>query len=265
MNNFWDHLDEVSPILKSNKIKLLLLDFDGTLSPIVSTPKKAIVPQRTKELLHILSNKDNYYLGVISGRNLVDLKNKINLSNIIYAGNHGIKGEIYQKKFLYPVTKEVLVVLNAIKKDLKQLADQYSGILIEDKKPGISFHFRLLEGNQLTLLKSLFNKIMLPYLKQGLISIVSGKKVFDIRPKVNWHKGYFVKMLIDHISKTTNSKPLTIYIGDDKTDEDVFLYLPRNITRNITIKIGKNKSGAKYYLKNQGEVVKFLEWLNSSF
>eukprot|EP00823_Brevimastigomonas_motovehiculus_P006720 TRINITY_DN5637_c0_g1_i1.p1 TRINITY_DN5637_c0_g1~~TRINITY_DN5637_c0_g1_i1.p1 ORF type:complete len:179 (+),score=55.70 TRINITY_DN5637_c0_g1_i1:58-537(+) len=50
----------------------------------------------------------------------------------------------------------------------------------------------------------------------------NGKKVFEIRYNVNWHKGKAVSFLLEHIQKQTHSELFPIYIGDDTTDEDAF-------------------------------------------
>jgi trehalose 6-phosphate synthase/phosphatase len=47
-------------------------------------------------------------------------------------------------------------------------------------------------------------------------------------------------------------------IGDDITDEDLFRYLPQS---TISIKVGSNKSAAKYYLDEQEDVLQFLNQL----
>lgn len=107
--------------------------------------------------------------------------------------------------------------------------------------------------------KLLFKKTFKSYVNNELISIIAGKKVFDIRPKVNWNKGSFAKLVINQIHMQTKTAPVVVFIGDDKTDEDVF----RILENDVTIHVGKkHQSRAKYYLKNPMEVVKFLQLLN---
>src|SRR4030042_6249842 len=49
------------------KFIYLFLDYDGTLSPIVRTPAKAIMPKKTKNLLRQLSKVPNCKIAVVSG------------------------------------------------------------------------------------------------------------------------------------------------------------------------------------------------------
>lgn len=258
MRNLWDDADKITALLKSNQATILMLDFDGTLVPIVKFYQHATLPSQTKELLQNLSQKKGLYLAIISGRELAVLKDKISLPNIIYGGLHGLAGEIYGKGVIFPVPKEQILALDEIRNKLKNLENEFSGIFIEDKKVTLAFHYRQAEKGHIRQLKLAFNKIVNPYRKTFLISVVKGKKVLDIRPAANWNKGDFAKMVVEKISKMTHFAPLVFYIGDDKTDEDAF----KSLSDGITIRVGKhNRSKAKYYLKDTDDVLKFLNWM----
>ena len=68
----------------------LLLDFDGTLSPLVSKPELAALPKKTKTILERLVKLPNVFIAVISGRGLEDVMEKVGIPQITYAGNHGL-------------------------------------------------------------------------------------------------------------------------------------------------------------------------------
>ena len=68
----------------------LLLDFDGTLSPLVSNPKDAALPSATKDILVRLSQLPNVFIGIVSGRGVEDVMSKVGIPGITYAGNHGL-------------------------------------------------------------------------------------------------------------------------------------------------------------------------------
>jgi len=72
------------------------------------------------------------------------------------------------------------------------------------------------------MLKELFRKILNPYREERLVSVIRGKMVYDIYPNVNWNKGEFAILIIQEIEALTKEKPVTIFIGDDTTDEEVF-------------------------------------------
>lgn len=240
-------------------VKILILDFDGTLTPIVKSPDQAELSKEVKNLLFKLSKKEGFYVAILSGRRLEDLKKKVNLKNIIYAGNHGLEGEIFGEKYLYPIPNKALLTLGKIQKQLNQITNKFTGTFVEDKDLTLSFHYRLADKQQIPEIKLLINQILKPYLADRLIFVILGKKVIDITPDVNWSKGHFATLIIKKITDRMKTKPIVIFIGDDKTDEDVF----KTIKKGVTIKVGKNhKSDANYSLRNTKEVFTFLKWIN---
>ncbi len=260
MKYLWQELDKITPKLEQKSPKVLFLDFDGTLTPIVKSPKEARLSLKTKNLLQKLSTKKDVYLIIISGRKLEDIKSKIKLPNIIYAGNHGLEGEIFDQYYSFPIPDKIAVILKSIRKLLDKIADQFTGVFIENKGTTLSFHYRLANKQQIPDIKVLFEKTLQPYIKNESISILSGKMVFDVMPKIHWNKGSFAKLAVDKIRARAKITPLVISIGDDATDEEIF----RKIDQGITIKVGREqKSNAKYLLNNTKDVFKFLGWVNT--
>lgn len=254
--DLWKNLNKITALFKQSSVKILMLDFDGTLAPIVQSPEEAALSIKTKNLLQELSQKTNLYLAIISGRKLKDIKEKIGLPNIIYGGNHGLEGEIFEKKYSFPITNTTISTLEKIQKRLDKISSQFKGTIVENKKLGLSFHYRLAEREQIPKCILLLNKALKLYVEKKLVSVIAGKKVLEIVPNVNWNKGHFADLVIKQIKGKTRKHPVVIVIGDDKTDEDAFKYLKND----ITIVVGKShQSTAKYYLKNPTEVVKFLQ------
>lgn len=258
--DIWKDLDKITAQIQKAPVKILMLDFDGTLAPIAATPQAATLPEETKDLLNKLSRKKGFYLTIISGRSLLDLKKKVSLENIIYSGNHGLEGEILKEKYCCPIPAKMLLALRTIKQQLNQIAERFCGILVEDKGSVLSFHYRL-AGKQIPKVKSEFKKVVKPYIQNNLVSVLSGKMVFGIRPKVNWDKGNFAQLVIDKIQRKTKIAPAILFIGDDTTDEDIF----QKLEEGITIKVNKDKqSKARYKLKDTKDVYKFLDWVHSN-
>lgn len=82
--------------------------------------------------------------------------------------------------------------------------------------------------------------------------VTQGRKVFEIRPRVDWDKGMAVRWI-----EQASGKPdaLALYLGDDSTDEDAFQALPEG----ITIRVGEaTATSAQYYLRSQELVPEFL-------
>lgn len=256
--NLWKNLDKITTQLQKSPTKVLMLDFDGTLTPIVKSPEQAKLPLKTRGLLQKLIAKPGVYLAIISGRKLSDIKEKISLPNIIYGGNHGLEGEIFGKSYSFPLTNKALSTLNKIKKQLSKVANEFKGVFIEDKDLTLSFHYRLADAQQLSKVILIFDETLRPYLENNSVSIIAGKRVIDVIPKVDWSKGDFAKLVIKEVATRTKEHPTTIAVGDDLTDKDIF----QACTKGVTIKVGKNhNSGAEYNLKDINEVFTFIQWM----
>lgn len=258
--DLWEDLDKISAFLMHSPTKILMLDFDGTLAPIVGSPKDAKLSEKMKGLLVKLSKKKGFKLAIISGRKLGDIKEKIKLPDIIYGGNHGLEGEILGEKYIFPVPAKVLGDFKKIKDRLNPITNKFKGTFIEDKGLTMSFHYRLAGTHHNQEITLLVNQALDPFIKTGLITTIANKKVIDIIPQVNWDKGDFASLIIKILSQRLKTYPVTVVIGDDITDEDIF----RKLESQMTITVGKkHHSLAKYFLKDTTEVFQFLEWINS--
>jgi trehalose-phosphatase len=253
----WKSIDEIEKKLYRSKHVLLLLDYDGTLASIENMPQETQLPHDSKEILIKLNESKHITLGIVSGRGIYDIKKQIGIPDIVYAGNHGLEWEIDKKIYVMPGISKTRELYLKILNKFSELEDKYTGIFIEDKQLSISIHYRMLSKNMQPAFHEEFENFIKPYIKSKLIKILKSKMVFDIMPNVKWGKGSFISWLIS----TRKISPLTVYIGDDRTDEDVF----KELKKDITIKVGNGESDAKYYLNDPLDTLKFLEWINELF
>ena len=113
----------------------LFLDYDGTLTPIVSRPELALCPPEVKGRLEKLRDLPGVYLAIISGRSLRDLREKVGVSGIFYVGNHGLEIENSDgrhKKILSSVrTRELKRITRNLQNSLKEI----QGFFLKRKGP----------------------------------------------------------------------------------------------------------------------------------
>lgn len=238
---------------------LLLLDYDGTLTPIIGRPEKATLSADVRRLLSRLLK--HYPTAIISGRSLKDIRKLVGLRKIYYAGNHGLEIDGPGLKLVEPVAKKMASTVSKICGDLKSELGNIDGVIVEDKGLTASIHYRLVAPGKLGDLKRIFTKITKPYLSAGRIKIVRGKKVLEIRPNIDWDKGKAVLWIIEALK--LKGRALPVYLGDDITDEDAFRALR---IKGITILVSKapRKSNAEYFLRDVDEVEVFLRKLISN-
>jgi len=260
MEYLFSHRNKLKDRLK-DKFVLLFIDYDGTLTPIAETPKKAVITKEVKGLLQKLSKSPHYRVAIISGRALSDIKGLVGLKDIIYAGNHGLEIEGPKIKFESQVSPRLKSIIRHIYEDAVSKLSKIKGVLIEDKGLTISVHYRLVDKKDVQRFLSIFNEITDPYIVRGKIKINSGKKVYEIKPPVMWDKGKIVLWLLGRQQFLLGeNKIFPIYIGDDVTDEDAFKVLKK---KGLTIFVGEQASSkAQYYLKTTDEVAEFLKLIS---
>jgi len=257
MEHLFRRWDRFKKIL-SARTSILFLDYDGTLTPIVSVPEAAIIPKKNRELLKRLSKTGATKVAIVSGRSLKDVKRLVGVRGIIYAGNHGFEIEGPKIKFKSPVSLSFKATIKQVESDLAKNLSSIKGMRLENKGLTLSLHYRLVKKTSTPKVKKIFHNTTLGYLSNKRIRIKGGKKVFEIRPPLDWDKGKVVLWFLARqrsLLETTNIFP--IYIGDDITDEDAFRALGK---RGATVFVGTpRKSSARYYLRDTREVTQLLK------
>lgn len=251
---------EVAEQLKNARRILLLTDYDGTLTPIVERPELANLPEGTRLILRALAREHYFEVGVISGRALSDLKEKVGITGIIYAGNHGLEIEGPGIEFVNPLAEEIRPFLRLMHYVLNRALSTFRGVLVEDKGLSLTVHYRLVERHKTKEVENIVQKVVGGAEANGSVKLTSGKEVWEVRPAVNWDKGKAIKTLMKRYGKGGNrSGLLPIYMGDDLTDEDGFRVIA-DYGKGISVFVGEpvEYSAARYYLKSPLEVSAFL-------
>lgn len=254
---------KVAEQLRRAKHILLLIDYDGTLTPIVEQPELANLPESTKQLLKALARQRRFTLAIISGRALTDLKIMVGIDGITYVGNHGLEIEGPDISFVHPLAEEFRPILSLMHSGLSQALGTMRGVLVEDKGVTLSVHYRQVAADKSAEVKSIFYRTVHGAESLGKVKITSGKKVYEIRPPVAWDKGRAVELLMQKYGEGgRRSGLLPIYLGDDLTDEDGFRVI-QCYGNGLSVFVGEEgqSSNAQYFLKSPAEVAVFLGML----
>lgn len=257
MRYLFSHKERIFLKIKKSRGVFLFLDYDGTLTPIVSRPEDAKISAQVKKLVGNLNSYPWLRAAIISGRSLSDVKKMAGINGIIYAGNHGLEIQNGNRKIKKVIPLASNLLLKKIKLSLKGSLKNINGAIIEDKGPTLSVHFRMASPAGRKKIKSIFKKTLAPHMASNNLRVMSGKMVLEVRPALEWGKG---KAVLALLGKT---KDLPIYIGDDTTDNDAFRALKG---KGICIFVGRPRKdiAADYYLKDTKEVEKFLRILQVS-
>lgn len=252
----FDRLPEIAATVEAARDLVVFLDFDGTLAPVVDDPNMAFIPPPTLQTLASLASLEKVSLAIISGRALPDLKARVGMPNLIYAGNHGLEISGPGLYFLQPDAAKRVQALSDLSRELQSRLEHIPGTHVENKVLSVSVHYRRASADKLREIHQLTNSLVSS--SGGLFQMSPGLQVYEIRPRVSWHKGKAVTWIKEAWAKRD---ALAVYVGDDVTDEDAFLALPED----ITVSVGSaQQTAARYYLEDQGSLQQFLGWLIES-
>jgi trehalose 6-phosphate phosphatase len=235
----------------------VFLDYDGTLTPIVEDPAKADLGEDMRKAVAALASKIT--VGIVSGRDLEDLRSRVGLDSVFLAGSHGFdiagpKGwhETLQKGM------EFLPDLDSAASALREQVEAIEGAAVERKKFSIAVHYRRVLQEDTGRLEEAVDRVLDEHrrLHKG-----HGKKVFRLQPATDWDKGHAVDWLLERL-ELDRQGVLPIYVGDDVTDEGAFRSLAgRGIT--VAVRDGERRTAADLALADPDDVRRFLEWLRA--
>ncbi|MBI3565826.1 MAG: trehalose-phosphatase [Elusimicrobia bacterium] len=215
---------------------LIALDFDGTLSEIVATPDQAVLAEKTRRLLTLLIKRPDTKVAIISGRALDDVKSRVGLPGIYYAGNHGLEIDGPGIRWAHPRAARVG---RSIRLDFEEDLRDFPGLMIEHKRLGFAVHYRGVHARHHESLRARMRARLLAFRKR--FRVLHGKKTFDVRRDVPWDKGHALRA----IRRALPGAWTAVFVGDDATDEEAFATIG---PRALTVRIGRVKSSAAQYI-----------------
>ncbi len=241
----------------------VFLDFDGTLSDIVDDPDSARLTVGAAEALQALAA--HCPVAVLSGRDLADVRRRIGLPGLWYAGSHGFEltgpdGTHHQNDAAaaaVPVLADAAVTLGA------QLG-AVPGVALEHKRFAVAVHYRNAPREKVGEVTAAVRAAGRRY----ALRVTTGREVIELRPDIDWDKGRTLRWIIDRL--TDRDGPdigvhplLPIYLGDDITDEDAFDAVRRDgvgiVVRHTDD--GDRATAARFALDSPEKVGEFIEQL----
>ncbi len=245
-------IDKLISDYRSSSQRLLLLDYDGTLTPFFERPKDAKPEGRIINLLEGLTQDPNNEVVLISGRDKGTLEKWFEVS-AGFAAEHGawIKERGGRWETIEQLRSEWK---SGVRPFLEKYADKTPGSFIEEKDFSLAWHYRNVEpelGGKMA--GELIESLKIP--KGHALQVLLGDKVVEIK-NACVNKG---RAALRWIRK--KRWDFILAIGDDMTDEDVFDVLPKSA---YSIKVGEGPSRAKFRADSPSEVLSLLEELVST-
>jgi len=235
---------------------LVALDFDGTLAPIAQHPAAVELPPAARAALERLARRPDTDVAIVSGRALEDVRRRVDLPDLYYAGNHGIEIEGPGIQEVHRDAARAMPRIAACAEALRRALADDPGYVLEDKGLTLSVHYRLSRD---------------PHARERILShvcalcdptpglrITEGKKVVEVRPDVPWDKGRATRFLLDALQAGLDTRIPALFIGDDRTDEDAFVALRDCGAGIVVADEPPAETAATAFLRSPREVADFL-------
>ena len=203
-------LDRLAGKIRSALKLLLFTDFDGTLVAIKDRPSECFLDPAVGQTLSALAGQDRVSVGIVSGRELADLRARVGVDGITYAGNHGLEIEGPGFAFREPNAVSLIKELQKLLNNLSPLTTWFPGAWVQDKGLSASIHYRQVNPADVPRLLDMVHNIAKQSLDAHKVVLRTGKMVLEIRPAVDWHKGKAVGWLAQKMSPIY-TEPLLIY------------------------------------------------------
>jgi trehalose 6-phosphate phosphatase len=249
-------MQEAEALIRQSSHVLLGLDYDGTLTPIVEEPARALLPLAMKQTIWALNRREDVTVTVMSGRAQADLQELVGIPEIIYAGNHGLEisgpGLSFIEPFARAASQELHVIAQAIGRKLHHL----QGAFVEDKGLTLSVHHRRVAAVDAEEVRVVVDDALKEHTDHFHVTL--GNKVYEVRPRTAWNKDAAIKWIKRQIKQP---EALVVYSGNDRADKDI---VPSSHGADVTIKVGDDGvTAARFFLSDTTAVQEFLRWVVS--
>jgi len=224
---------------------LVALDFDGTISPIVSVPSEARPAPGALELLRGLAASPTTEVVLVSGRSRRDLATVSGAAEVAtLVGSHG--QEIGSDLTL---DAREAATLAEIRGGVAQLVGTIPGSRVEDKPAGLAVHVRGCsepDGQAaLELVRHLSDSLPGTFSLEGKLVVELSLRPLD--------KGSALRALIE-----ADPDRRVLFAGDDVTDESAMAVLR---PADLAIKVGPGPSLARHRVPDPEAMVEVLSLL----
>ncbi|CAO0792631.1 unnamed protein product [Mucor circinelloides] len=277
-------LDSKAVIAKAKeatKKKLILLDYDGTLTTTHKLPEFAKPSQTVLGHLKTLAEQPDTYVYILSGRSRHHLDSWFESTGVGLSAEHGcfykhpasIRDKINpvaasnEGKLIKEEDNKWYCLVEQVdpswKETIRPLFQHYTertpGSFIEEKEINLTWHYRNADPEfgswQATELQVNLEKL----LSHMALSIVLGNKTLELRPS-SIDKSTAVRNILKDLDQP--SIDFILCIGDGKTDEVVFSLL-NEIPQAITSTVGKKQTEAHYYIPDVDQVNSLVDSLGN--
>lgn len=244
-----DLMNIITKDFDKSKKRLLFIDYDGTLAGFHNDPQKASPDKALYALLDKISSRPGTDMYLISGRDKETFTKWFLPKKYNMIVEHGVwisqGGEEF--RMLENVKKDWMEKIQPV---LESFVDRTPGSFIEEKNYSLAWHYRNTDPDFGQKRATELNTVLTSLIGTDDLSVLNGNKVMEIKSS-NVNKGRAAMRVFSE-----DDYDFVFAIGDDWTDEFMFQELPETA---ITVKVGRQKTQARYYVDSIKNVRDLLD------
>ncbi|MEZ5286782.1 MAG: bifunctional alpha,alpha-trehalose-phosphate synthase (UDP-forming)/trehalose-phosphatase [Vicinamibacterales bacterium] len=228
----------------------LLLDYDGTLVPIVRSPELAAPDEALLRLLERLAASPGLQIDIVSGRPRPTLEGWLGELPISLWAEHGLWHRDGREGTWRTAVRVDPDWSRRILPILEHFTARTPGSQIETKTASLTWHYRR-APKEFGLRQAQDLRVHLTdALSNQPFEVIEGKKVIEVRPR-----GVSKALVARRVQDEAEPGVRVIALGDDRTDEDLFAALA---PENVTIAVGHRPSCARFRVDDHKAVRELL-------
>ncbi|KAL4424174.1 hypothetical protein ABPG75_001475 [Micractinium tetrahymenae] len=247
----------------AGKLVAVFLDYDGTLTPIVSNPDLALMSEQARDAVRRVAQL--FPTAIISGRGREKVQQFVRLAELYYAGSHGmdivgpqVEGAPHADLAFQPAA-QYGPLMDQVYSELSAGVANIAGSSIEHNKFCVSAHFRNCAPDDYPAVVDVVDTVAAAHPE---LRVTRGRKVLEVRPQVDWDKGTALAHLLQMLGLADPAQVFCLYVGDDRTDEDAFKVLAeRGLGAGILVSSKPKPTEAFWTLRDPTDVAAFLNRL----
>ena len=234
---------------------LVVLDFDGTLAPIVEHPDDATLADGARDAVAELCRITD--VAVVTGRPVDDVLSRLDRLPVTVVGNHGTQARLRDGTRTDLLdTSQLAAVLDDVEALIEARTEAAAGWQVERKPTSVAVHDRRVSDER--------RDAVLPDLRDDLArhtdrapgwKVLAGHRVTEFAPR-GADKGTALAWLLDN---SDHDRPLVL--GDDVTDEDAFAVARDRDGLAVLVAEEPRDSAATLRLAGPASVVALLQEL----
>lgn len=233
---------------------VLFLNYDVVLPQTISDPGALVQTAKAARALGSLAALSPVV--VISGRDLADIRDRVGLPEVWYAGSHGFEllgpdGSHHEHEGAASAAPRLANAAD----ELREILEHIPGVTMVHKRFAVAVHYPAAAPEHIDDIVAMTHRLA----KRNKLRVSTGRTLVELQPEVEWGQGTRLAWIRSHVDKPRSLIP--IYIGGDLIDEDAFDAVQLG---GVGIAVrhnedGDRKTSARFVLDGPDEVRSVLE------